>query len=354
MTMRKKTLLLAGATLLGGLLGWRGTEADTGRSKRAHASGGIARTTPRVPETARVAPLVSAAVPSAEPAPTRSEAAALVKALYRKEQLTRELDLEQLRYGRHYWESECNGPELAKLQQAREAMLRELNAEANRVLHDLYPGEAGEAIALAAIFDVERAGPNLTFLSPELRARFEAEIFAHDGDADRRVDRERCQEIAQRVLPTGEMDLFRRWNEQPAAALRNQLVGFSPTENEFVAILSDTRLTEEDRLTSGVVLRLETLLGAERFAEFLRLKDPAMRTALHDLQRLGLPLAGAEWLATTRTRAIADIAEIWRSPALPDAIKQQRVAQLERVFGEAIAAKLGLPESSLDGIDRGS
>jgi len=46
------------------------------------------------------------------------------------------------------------------------------------------------------------------------------------------------------------------------------------------------------------------------------LKDPALQTALRDLQRLGLPLAEAEWLAATRTRAIADIREIWQSPAL--------------------------------------
>jgi len=74
-----------------------------------------------------------------------------VLALYRKEQLTRELDLEQLRYGRHPWQTEPNGRELAALQQTRDALLKELSAEANQVLDRLFPAEAGEAITLAAI-----------------------------------------------------------------------------------------------------------------------------------------------------------------------------------------------------------
>jgi hypothetical protein len=242
---------------------------------------------------------------------TRREATELVRALYRKEQLTSELDLEQLRYGYKYWQSECNGRELAELQHARDSMLKQLSAEANQVLNDLFPNEAGEPITLLALFDTTHPGPNLTFLSPSLREQFESEILA--GDEDHGVDRERLFDIATRLLPSNKMESYRRWNDRSAAVLRDRLIGFNQTESE--------------------------------------LKDPAMSTALRDLQRFGLPLGEAEWLAATRALAVEDIGKIWQSAALSDAMKRESVTQTERAYSQTIATKLALPEASLDGLN---
>jgi hypothetical protein len=302
----------------------------------------------RLITTRRGASSTVAATAALEAASTRREATEWVRALYRKEQVTRELDLEQRRYGRNYWQSECNGRELAILQQTRETLLKQLSAEATQLLNDLFPGEAGEPIALVAIFAPDRPGPNLTFLSASARERFEARILSADGV------REHLIEIATQVLRPEEMESYHQWNDRAVAALRNQLVGFDQTEGEFGAILLETRLVAEDGEASGTGPTLERQLGAARYADLLRIKDPPMHTALQDLQRLGLPLAEAEWLAATRTRAIAEMDEIWKNAALTDVTKRERVLQLERIHGQTIAAKLALPDATLDGLDPSS
>ena len=349
MTARKKSLLFVGVVALGAMMRWRWSDEVAARRTREVPLREVPSEARQASQSTRVEPKISAAVPMFAPAATRREATELVRALYRKEQLTSELDLEQLRYGYNYWQSECSGRELAELQQAKESMLKQLSAEANQVLNDLFPNEAGEPITLIALFDTTHPGPNLTFLSPSLREQFESEILA--GDGDRGVDRERLFDIATRLLPSREMASYRQWNDRPAAVLRDQLVGFNQTESEFVAILHEASLAEEDGGVHGTEVGLETQLGAARYADFLKSKDPAMYTALHDLQRFGLPLEEAEWLAATRTRAVEDIGKIWQSAALSEATKRERVAQTERAYGQTIAAKLALPEASLDGLN---
>lgn len=319
--------------------------SSAGASARASAPAARAISSPAVPEgdTATSAPT---ATPKS--ASTRREAAALVRALYRKEQLTRELDLEQRRYGRAYWQPEANGRELAQLQRERETMLAQLNAEANQVLQDLFPGETGEPIALPALFGDGRAGPALGFLPAADRARFEAEILASDDDRD--GDAGHLLEIAQRLLPADEFAAYRQWNEPDTAALRAQLLGFDQTGDEFDAILQESRRTDAERATRAPGTGLEATLGTARFAAWRQLQDPAVHTALGDLNRLGLPLDSAAWLAAARAQAIAQISEVRQSLVLSDVAKQERVTRIERACSQAIAEKFALPAGSLDGL----
>lgn len=276
-----------------------------------------------------------------DPVPAR-RAVALLCTLYRREQLTRELAIEQRRYGRNYWDADADGRGLAALRTQRQAMLAELNAEANAVLADLFPGVTSEPIALGALFDDDRPGPNVTFLSGSTRARLEAELLAEWEKNGAGTDRGMA--VAERVLPSDEQELFRRWNAPAHAALREQLVGFAPNETEFLAIL---RANDGSEAATNA---LAATLGAGRFHEFLQTQDPAVRTARQELRRNGLPIAEAEWLATTRAQAVSAIAEVWRNAAIPDTAKPPRVAQLERTYSEAIGARLNGSSPSLDGI----
>src|SRR5882672_730514 len=111
MPTRKRFLLLAGATALGGIVWPRWTDDVATRRARAKPPHLIAsKARRRAAETICADPKISVAEPMLVPALTRREATELVRTLYRKEQLTRELDFEQRRYGRDYWASECNGP----------------------------------------------------------------------------------------------------------------------------------------------------------------------------------------------------------------------------------------------------
>lgn len=314
--------------------------AGTGNANVAspgHASGAQDKT-PRVRRAPR-AQFEANATP--EPAkPTFAAAREHVRALYRNEQLTRELDLEQQRYGARYWDSECDGRDFARLQSAREALVRQLTDEANAVLRELYPSEALEPIALRTIFDAEHAGPNVRFLSPEARERFEAALLSTWGEA--RLDTGVVLAVAERAMAAEEFAEFTRWNAPAAVALRERLVGFDASEQEFRVLLR--AISDAD----GEAALVPAEFSPERAERLRQIEEPALRTALRDVRRLGLPLTEADWLAATRAQAAASIQRAWDDPGLSFGAKQGQVALLERTFSRAIADRFGLPGSSID------
>lgn len=329
-----RNLLLLICALGVGLLFWRATNA---MPRPVHVvSHAVARGDEPRPLDAR--PMAFA--PAAAPGLSRHEFVAFVRAQYRQEQLSRELDLEQRRYAGNYWEAGSDGRELAALQRARETMIQELTGEANQVLRELFSGEDGEVVSLPGFFAADRPGPNLSFLSAASRARLEADILAHAGEPADGADW--LAHAAERVLSPAELTTYRQWNDSAAAALRERLAGFDPTEAEFLAIQRSTTQADDTDLAAQ--------LGAERFAEFSATQAPAVQTALHDLRRHGLPLENVGWLAITRAQAIESIQAVWQNAAGSDRDKRAQVERLERAYGAMIAARLSLPAGALDGL----
>jgi len=271
---------------------------------------------------------------------SRREVVDFVRAQYRQEQLSRELDLEQQRYAGNYWEAGLDGRELAVLQRARETMIKELADEANQVLRDLLSGEGSEVLSFSAFFAADRPGPNLSFLSAASRMQLEREILGRAGGTSDEADW--LERAAERVLSPAELTDYRRWNDSAAAALRERLAGFDPTEAEFLAIQRSAAGTDDTDLAAQ--------LGTARFAEFSAIQAPAAQTALHDLRRLGLPLENVGWLALTRAQAVESIQAVWQNAAVSDREKRAQVERLERAYGAMIAAQLSLPAAALDGL----
>lgn len=283
---------------------------------------------------------VSARAASVAPGLSRRELVEFVRAQYRQEQLSRELDLEQRRYAGNYWEAGPDGRELAVLQRARETMIKELADEANQVLRGLFSGEGDEVVRLPAFFAADRPGPNLSFLSAASRARVEREILGRaDGAA---AEADWLARAAERVLSPAELTDYRRWNDPAAAALRERLAGFDPTEAEFLAIQRSVAGAGDTDLAAQ--------LGAARFAEFSAIQAPAAQTALHDLRRLGLPLENVGWLAIARAQAVESIQAVWLNAAVSEREKRAQVERLERAYSAMIAARLSLPAGALDGL----
>ncbi len=277
--------------------------------------------------------------------PTREETLAYLTRSYRREQLSREFDLDQRRYGLSYWNYGPTGAERAAITEERDALVRQLTAEANEILGTLFPGEPGGRVELTPLFGDDRPGPNVGFLSPALRQKFEAALFSAN-----RLDPDHLLDLALDFLPAAEAATYRQWNEPATAALRQLLVGFGATEGEFLAILHDGRGAVDRDDDIGIESGLETQLGPARYAAFIRLKDPAIQTAVHDLQRLGLPLENADWLAATRERAVAAIQQVWQDPQIPAASKPDEVSAVRRSYGQAIAARLSLRGATLGDI----
>ena len=285
----------------------------------------------RAQETPTTAPLVPPA------GWTREVAARWLLGYYRHEQLAQELELEQTRYGARYWEPELGIAALQDLQLRREDLLKRLGAEMNALLVEMAPGETGEALGLEPFFTIDRAGPNLGFLPAESRAKM-IEALAVGP-----LEPEKLPDIARQVLSADEFQQYTRWNAPTAAALRNRLVGFDADENEFNAVLRWTQATDAVIGATPARADLEQSLGSARLAEFEHLQEPVMKTAVQDLQRLGLPLDQAAMLAGIRRQAVEHLQDVWGDPRVPDAQKSSRVSQVEAAYRLAIAAQLQLP-----------
>ena len=285
-----------------------------------------------VPAPARVAVVP----PAIHPSWSRAEAAKLLLGYYRREQLAQELELEQTRYGSHYWEPEPGVATLQDLQLRREDLLKRLGTEMNALLAEMAPGETGEALRLEPFFTIDRAAPNLGFLSAESRAKMAGAIAAGQ------VEPEKLLETAREILSENELQQYLSWNAPASSALRNRLVGFEAHENEFNAVLRWTQATDAGIGAAQARAELEQGLGAVRLAEFERLQEPVMKTAVLDLQRLGLPLDQAAMLASIRRQAVEHLQDVWSDPRVPDAQKGNRVSQVQAAYRLAIAAQLQL------------
>lgn len=279
--------------------------------------------------------------PPAAPRPSRQEVVAYLTATYRQELFARELELEQRRYREHYWQADQSGPALARLAADRDALIAQLTAEANEVLASTCGGAPGAEIELPPIFDDDHPGPNLAFLSAAARNAFTAAAAAAPAY-------DNLGQIADATLTGPELTLYHAWNDRANAALRNELVGFEPSEGEFLAVRGAQSARALDPDTAAATPMLAAQLGAERFADLLRIQSPEMRTALHELDQVGLPLSDATWLARTRQAAIAAIQRVWQDPSIPAEAKPAHVAVLQRTYGREIAAKLALTRSTID------
>jgi len=281
------------------------------------------------------------------PAASRQDIIDGILAVYRKTQLSRELDLAQQRYGTDYWKPDHNGAELAALRERRDALLRDLSDEGNRAIASYFPNQAVEPVTLRPLFDDDHPAPNITYLSPDSRERFEAALLRQPE-----LDRQKADEIARETLSAEELEWYHRWNDRNAAALRNELVGFDANEREFNALLQQNRVAGETGESYGSGFALEGQIGHDRLMQLETLRSPAMHTAIQDLNHAGLPLDSAAWLASTRQRAIADIQQIWQNATLSDAAKAQQVSAVQRQYGQQIDARLGRRGSTLEEIGR--
>lgn len=280
---------------------------------------------------------------------SRAEAAKYLTAYFTREQLTRELALEQSRYGPQYWDSEMGVAALRELQARREETTKRLSTEMNDILTAMCPGEAGERLTLKPFFSLDQAGPNLGFLSPASREALTEAILSFAQDEP--IDAGKLQEAASKVLAGDELEQYNQWNAPAAAALRNRLVGFEADETEFKAIQHWQRELGLERDPAITRTELARQIGVDRLAQFERLEEPVMRTAVQDLHRLGLPLDQAAWLSDFRTRAVAHIQKLWGDAALTDTQREALVKQVQSAYRVELTAQLGMSDSALNEAD---
>jgi hypothetical protein len=99
------------------------------------------------------------------------------------------------------------------------------------------------------------------------------------------------------------------------------------------------------------MIRLAAQIGVQRVADLIRLCDPEIQTAVHDLHRLGLPVDQAESLAALRSQGIGEIEQTWMDPTVSPAMKELRVRQLLGDYRTRIAATFQIAANSPEQTD---
>lgn len=263
--------------------------------------------------------------------------ASALHAAFRRELLRAEVELEQVRYGPHFWDAPLP-PASAEIEARRAELARQLNAAIRAHLLAEFPEADVAPPTVEPFFDPDHPAPNLAFLSADSRERVLARIAALPADASRAPAA--LLALAEETLSGAELADYRHWNEPEARAVRAQLAGFAPDQPEFAAI----RAWQAAHAGGGEAndAWLASQLGAARYAEFKRHLSPDVQTALRDAERLGLTLTEVDWLADYRREFVAQLQVAWNDATLLEPQRSARVAQLHASARAAICVRLGL------------
>src|SRR6185369_14688649 len=120
-----------------------------------------------------------------------------------------------------------------EVEKARLAELRKLDGELASLLQTLFGPDVENSPPRPSLFSSDALPPKIDFLAPNSRERFEHELIVTDPEAKMSLS-ERLA-VAERVLTPDEYALFVKWNSPTATALREQLVAFAPSAQEYDA-----------------------------------------------------------------------------------------------------------------------
>lgn len=265
----------------------------------------------------------------------------------RREQYRTELQIEQARYPRHYWESPPSIETIGDLERLRQSELAGLDQEMNNDLKALFGADAAPPPAADPFFGPDHPGPKVDFLPPASRQRLEQALFSEDPDGRMSsVDR---LNLASQLLTPDEFALYAKWNSPAAVSLGSELVGFQPTQAEYDAIYRWQTVADSEQgfptaqARTGADDQLKAALGAGRYDAFKHLQDPAYQTVAQMLNRWGLPLASADSVLALRQSAVSAMDAIWQNPDIQDDQKAALVEKTRQQYRQQITVQLGLP-----------
>lgn len=180
-------------------------------------------------------------------------------------------------------------------------------------------------------------------------------LLIEDREKLARLEEQRDAELAS-VLSPAEFEEYHLRNSRDAAMLRQHLVGFAPTEDEFRALFSLQldRRTKRRATPHGTVegfdprqdfgfsdAELQAILSAKRLAEYRQATDPANRIVYEVARRFNLSSETVNEVIALRKKAAyeaeslhtaRDLTTLQRADALEELTKQT-ASHLKEVLG---------------------
>jgi hypothetical protein len=142
-----------------------------------------------------------------------------------------------------------------------------------------------------------------------------------------------------------------------ANKMRNELAWFEPNEQEFRALYQKLKAAEEQAAANGQKFSLEKdlallgdmngVIGAERWADFQKIQDPAYRDALKMAEKLQLNMEDTKLIAQINQTTEAELAKAMANPdytpeqrqAVTRAIKEEKKKVLSEALGKRMKRK---------------
>ncbi|MCI0540402.1 MAG: hypothetical protein L0Z50_34805, partial [Verrucomicrobiales bacterium] len=257
----------------------------------------------------------------------------------------------------------------------RERMARELEREKSRTVQDLF-GYSFEDYLADGSARSDRHADLVDRIAPESRSRarevlrkydqLEHELIERGNGTLGKLEMEELRRAFYRkraemkaFLSHAEMEEFELRASPIAEDLRNrELVGFSPTEEEFRTIFrirrdleeglgenplpqNDGEIADIDQMRNSLEKRLRDALGESRYADYQRSQDFAYRRLVELTDHFGLPNEPAIAVHELRLEAFREINSLSENPTVNLQTRQSVLRELQTEVRRNAAAALG-------------
>lgn len=230
---------------------------------------------------------------------------------------------------KYSWDAERNSKD------ARLAFLTEDKQNQVKDLNDRYKDEMRKLM---------EDGKNANLSKEEMTARAGALRKQHE------------QDLAGMLSP-GELIEYQLRNSSLSSRLRNDMVGFEPTEAEFRSMFQTLKPYSDQAMNSGEKFSLENnpelaslmqkTLSPERYAEWQQTQEPAYRDALKMAEKYQLNAEDTKMLAQINLTSETEIAKALANPnltpeqrqAVTRAIKDEKKKVLSETLGKRVKRK---------------
>lgn len=244
---------------------------------------------------------------------------------------------------------------LRELQNEQRALVKELLGVDFRAEWSKFFDDDDNAVRAYGFLPESKRGPLQEILSKyeeleeQIYDRARGLMLDEDQAQLNDLERMRDAEIAQLLTPE-EYKEYELRNSPVAEALREQLSGFEPTEEEFRKVF-DLQKTFETQLASTGNLpddevraeateqmrealegEIKKVLGEQRFAEYQRAQDADYKTMVQFSERLQIPRESADRVYDIKTQAELQKERIEADPNMSD---EQRQAALNGLAANA-------------------
>lgn len=189
-------------------------------------------------------------------------------------------------------------------------------------------------------------------LRAEMYARTGSPLSAEDREALRLLQQERREDL-ERILSPEELEEYQLRHSETAERLRAELASFQPAEEEFRELFrlrhaletefpSETTSAEErDVAEEAMQEELRTLLGEERFADYLRTQDPDYQQLGRVTEQLGISPQRASEVYHFKALIEEQHREIVADPDLTPEDRAEAIQLLAAEARDVVREKLG-------------